>query len=309
MPDQLLSTDPSAAVLLSSDPRAGMAASSVPEDPHQPQISAAAKGFSFGGREFPSAWPDVADPSEVTLGDLMENPQQALAQMGANLKRDVSDPRNWLNVALMYFGPKVFAKAAPTVARAASAAKAAPAAAVRGAVRGVAAAGDVVSPDVIGIVSPRAGKALEVAQRMRAAMPQASEPVAPAVEPVAPARANNLPDQKALNDAAIAARRAAYQAWIAAPAAAAPVAPEPPAAASVPATASPRPGTATPTPKIQLNAAEMKEFLRVVQKGQTETQALAHVLKARQLARILGGASDAEARATVQHRNETGRWD
>jgi hypothetical protein len=121
-------------------------------------------------------------------------------------------------------------------ARAVGAARAAGGAAVRGTLQKTAALGDVVDPDVIGIFSPRAGKVVTVAQKAREAVqaakakaaaraappvstpppitaPAAVAPPRPTLVPKPAAQAGNaLPDQKALNEAAIAARRAAYQA-------------------------------------------------------------------------------------------------
>lgn len=117
-------------------------------------------------------------------------------------------------------------------------------------------------------------------------------PVAPAPVAVVPtefeaaqaARANNLPDQKALNEASLAARRAAYRARQAsAPAAAA----EPVVAASG---------------KMQLTAAEMKEFTRLVSKGTPLPDALEQVKAMRDLASRLGGPSAAEAAQTIAKR-------
>lgn len=68
--------------------------------------------------------------------------------------------------------------------KAVAALKAAPAAAIRTA----AAAGDLVHPDVIGAVSPRAGKVVEMAQRLRAKLPESAATVPEAIAaPVAPA--------------------------------------------------------------------------------------------------------------------------
>ena len=157
-----------------------------------------------------------------------------------------------------------------------------PAAAARGAVNVAAGAGDVVSPDVIGAVSPRAGKVVEIAQRIR----NAQRAAAPAVEAApaaveAPAAAetvlppgsgvNNLPDQKALNEAAIAARRAAYQAsQQAGPAA--------PAADAI----------VKASGKMQLTAPEFKEFQRLLKTGMSLPEAEQAVKTARDLADKLG---------------------
>lgn len=86
------------------------------------------------------------------------------------------------------------------------------------AIRATAAAGDVVSPDVIGMVSPRAGRAVEVAQRVRSAMSKPQSPSAPVEPPVAPVEAPpvapvtvSASPQRLLNDLGIAARRAGVE--------------------------------------------------------------------------------------------------
>lgn len=267
--------------LLSADPNWGAASGPPPSS-----MSAAVHN---------SALPDTADPDEVTLGELMENPRESLQRIGANLKRDASDPRTWLSLAASYFGPKVIGVIAPTVSNAAAGAMRGVKATPRAAVRGVAAMGDIVSPDVIGAVSPRAGKAVEVAQRMRSAMqqpataspppvaqpvePVASAPVVPEPQPVPVARTataqstaeltpsaptNTLPDQKALNMEALARRRAEYQAR-----------------------QTEQPAPTTPA-KAKLTAPETKEYMRLILKGKTNQEALDSVLVQRELATSLG---------------------
>lgn len=166
-----------------------------------------------------SAAPDDA----VTLGELVDNPREAMGRIGSILKRDVSDPKVWLTAAALYFGPK----ALPVVSQAL---RSGVKGAATGAIKGMAAAGDVVSPDVIGMVSPRAGRAVEVAQRMRGAMatspaesasggtappsgppPSGATPVSESAPPTAPTPRPKSP-QQILNEEALARRRAEYQA-------------------------------------------------------------------------------------------------
>jgi hypothetical protein len=163
----------------------------------------------------------------ITLEDLKDDPMGSMQRIGAMIKRDVSDPKTWVAAAAMYFGPKVFKSLVPAVSQAAVKASVA-------ARRGVAIAREVPVSDAVGIVSPRAGKAMEVAQRMRDAVTRASSaapaeagPVAPsppaAPPPEAPAPSESAPSpagkspQQVLNEAALARRRAEYQARQAAP--------------------------------------------------------------------------------------------
>lgn len=100
------------------------------------------------------------------------------------------------------------------------------------------------------------------------------------------------PDQRSLNEAALAARRSAYQAsQTTAPAAAAP-----PAGPIVAASG-----------KMQLTAPEFTEFTRL-SKRMPLPDALQAVLNARELAARLGGASAAEVAKAVAHRGTTGAW-
>jgi hypothetical protein len=146
--------------------------------------------------------------------------------------------------------------------------------------------GAVLAPKVTaatGKVLQRAGGALEraAAEMPRPVVAEAAPAVAEAAAPAAvnefsaarAARANTLPDQKALNEAALAARRAAYQAsQVAAPAG-------PIVAASG---------------KMKLTADEFKEFIRLTNKGMTFPDAEIAVKTMRALATKLGGATSAE---------------
>lgn len=115
----------------------------------------------------------------VTVADLKADPLGSMTRIGSMLKKDLTDPKLWLSAAAMYFGPKVFNVAAPIIARAVQGAPAA-------AVRGVSSMADMVSPDAVGIVSPRLGKVFEVAQKLRAAQPAPTAPVtSPAEMPAA----------------------------------------------------------------------------------------------------------------------------
>jgi hypothetical protein len=294
---QLVSSDPNyGAPPVGAHPEARMSAA-------QPPIA----GLAWG-----------TDPNAVTLKDVINDPVTAIKQMGTVMGQEVSDPKLWLGIALSYLGPRAFGIAAPVISKAAGMA-------ARGAVTGAASLGDAVSPDVIGAISPRAGKIVEVAQRMRKAMgpPTASTPAAPSAAPVASAPAApappavratpeaapapiaasapspvgrapvpatpdepvirkgpdgllvgrpggnpNLPDQKALNEAAIAARRGG----------------QPTGAPSTP----PAP-TSPQTPK--LNAAETTAFLGLLKRGMSGPEALKNILLQRELVDQLGTPS------------------
>lgn len=96
-------------------------------------------------------------------------------------------------------------------------------------------------------------------------------PAASAPSPVAPPPASGLPDQRALNEAALAVRRAAYQARMSS--APPPVEPAPAAAAAG---------------NVKLSAAETKAFLNLMQRGMPGPDAMKNVLMQRELVQSLG---------------------
>lgn len=132
------------------DPNWGLAAGGSPSEPH------------IGPR--PSDAP-------VTLGDLVDNPSDAMQRIGASLKRDITDPKLWLAAAASYFGPKAMNIVAPVVLKAAV---------------GAGRMASAIQPGDIGIISPRIGRAVEMAQRVGSAAvtpdaPPAPTPLAPSV--------------------------------------------------------------------------------------------------------------------------------
>lgn len=224
--------------------------------------------------------PPRAD-APVTLGDIEDNPTEAFKRLGGLLKRDLKDPRNWVAAAAAYFGPRIISSVAPI---AVNALRAAPEATMRG----IAKVGDVVSPDVVGIVSPRAGRALEVAQRMRAAMqpPTASAPVE-------------------------TAGAGAPTSSVAAPPAPAPPAPPardmalPPSPRQAP-TAPPKPIPAAL--KLKLTAEEYQAAKGLVQQGYEPSEVLSAIQRQRLPEAWKKLPSDAQVRAKVTDRNAKGQW-
>lgn len=104
-----------------------------------------------------------------------------------------------------------------------------------------------------------------------------------------------LPDQKALNEAALAARRTAYAEAQQSGAAVAEILP-------------PVGDVVSASGKMKLTAPEMTEFSRLVKRGLPLEVALTAVRNARALASKLGGATDAQVAAAVKHRGATGAW-
>jgi hypothetical protein len=142
----------------------------------------------------PTEGPRMSAPSAdtpVTLGDLQDNPREAMKRIGQIVKRDVSDPKLWLGLAASYFGPKMLNVAIPIVAKAAAGAK-----------TGFAA---IPPGEVVGMISPRLGHAVRVGQALRGAMP--AEPVAPPATSAIPSAVDVSPLEltrqlKAANQAA-----------------------------------------------------------------------------------------------------------
>jgi hypothetical protein len=137
-----------------------------------------------------------------------------------------------------------------------------------GRVRGVR---DVIAPDAAPV--PPAAAPLDGPAPLGASGdPAAAPPLPPgsAGPPPAPPVTNTLPDQRALNEAALAARRAAYQARVSAAA-------EADAAAQTPAPA-----------RIKLTAPESKEYLRLRQSGMTDPQTMEALQAARDFQQRFG---------------------
>ncbi len=129
-----------------------------------------------------------AEPEDrpVTLGDLRDDPGNAISRIGTILKKDVSDPRLWIGLAASYFAPKMLDTALPIVARAAANTKAV--------------VGELATPSMakdLGITAlgdSRVNAGLRVVGRVRSALQgaQSSEtapPSAPAVPSPAPTAA------------------------------------------------------------------------------------------------------------------------
>lgn len=123
-----------------------------------------------------------------TLPEKYQRPAAMLATFPADVLSSLVE---------MFSAPETVATAgAPVAMDVLGAVAGAPAAVGRGAMRSAAAVGDLVHPDVVGIVSPRAGQVVRVAQKLRnaAAEAPASAPAsAPAASPAAPVAAPAAP--------------------------------------------------------------------------------------------------------------------
>lgn len=141
---------------------------------------------------------------------------------------------------------------------------------------------DVTAPSTVAPASPGASVPAAPAPPAVPASPQSGPrpPSGLTPTPESAALAASLPDQKALNEAALAARRTAYQASQSASSAA-----------------------------TGLTKAEEKAFMDLVKRGMPGPDALKNILLQRTLAGRLGTPSTAEVTASVAKRNITGRWE
>lgn len=225
-------------------------------------------------------------------------------------------------------------------------------------IRAGAALGDVVSPDLVGVVSPRLGKGLEIAQKLRDR--GTVQNAAPAPVPQRPPRAGSFeefmgatPERRAEIKAARAdyfssGRRATPEASAprsaassGAPPAAMPPSPArstPPPSAGMRLTpeesqalqsllaegyqeadvlqaiasqrpvarpSAPKPATSKPT----LNAAEAKEYQRLLGRGLKPEKALELIEQQRAYTQGKGLPTSEQTRQAVKDRNTSGRWD
>lgn len=306
--------------LVSADPHYGIAPKASTPPPNTPKMGAAIPGTAFAGSA------EEPDTRGVTFEDLVSNPGESMMRIGASLQRDLSDPKTWLQAGLMYFGPKVFNKAAPVIARATASATNTPTAvpsapAQPGVLSRVA---SVIEPGDIGVVSPRLGRAVDLAQRVRgavkgvptaapaeapvaAAPPPSGESPAPTPQPsVSPTPASPvaMSPQRIQNELGLAARRAGlklsepdYQR------AAELVTQGQSPTDAVKAVAAPDPAV-----KPKLSGAEFQAAQMLVQKGMAPDDAVRTVIGQRAFAARFGLPSSETVRTRVANRNDTGRW-
>lgn len=136
--------------------------SSAPvKSPHpEAQIGPAMRGTAI---PFPAQ-----EDQGPTYDDLIRDPKGTILTLGRMLGKEASDPKNWLTIAAMYFGPKAIGYAMPKIS-AAMANVEVPS--IRNA-----------DPDLVGLASPRAAHVLRVAQRVAG---KGGAPEAPVAAPTA----------------------------------------------------------------------------------------------------------------------------
>ena len=143
------------------------AAAAEPAGAHpEARMSAASPGTGWG-----------ADPDAVTVKDLLTDPKDAIARIGAQTKKDLSDPKLWAGIVLGYLGPKAYDAVAPVVGQAARLAmRSATAAAPKLVKYGTTAAGGAVGGWPGAIVGREVGADLGEALQTRMTAAQVPKP-------------------------------------------------------------------------------------------------------------------------------------
>lgn len=323
MGEQLLSSDPSAG-LLSTDPKAG-GVSAPAVDPGGQWVDTPAgrvwKSSQMGSgrqdsnivginheamRQWLTNWAS-------TLPEPLRKPAAMLATFPAEVLASLTEAASAPESVAAMPGAQ---KATEAVVQGASnLAKSVPAAAARGAVNATAAVGDVVHPDIIGAVSPRAGKVVELARRLRdklkASTTTPEAPVAPvetpaavaAPAPSAPSASAPVPSLKVRDltpDEFQALQGLKKEGYAEADVLAELAKARPPVQPSAPA------GPATPKPK--LNASDLVEYRRLRAAGKTDAEAAQLVMQMKRLQQNYSLKTPEQVRGTVADRNASGRW-
>jgi len=231
-------------------------------------------GGDPANREHPHMGPVTAqDNAPVTLGDLIENPTLAVRRMVHLTKAAVTDPKVMIPAAIG-LGIGALGRAAdvsPSMPKMPSMAGA------RNAVgRGLETASESVNPDLVSVLSPRAGAAMKAAGRLGKALQTKTEP-APAEAPPASG-------------------------------ATPPATPAPTAATPAPATASANASAFPSLDELKLTPAEISTAVKWHEQGVSPEHILHRILQSRQLTARTGTTTPDQAATAVRYRNEHGRW-
>lgn len=256
--------------------------------------------------------------SLASAGHLLFNPSEIPGAANAALDHTLAHPGDIAGGAIAAQAiPPVLRFAGPPVAR--------------GTIRAAAGVGDVVSPEVVGLVSPKAKNWLALAQQLRDKMatPQPAVGAAPRLAGRAPALNDVLTD--AVNavrqgeppasvslpggntyraEGSIPTASSARPAAPAAPSAAAPESSAPKTRGAAP-SASPRPASPVVMEGLRLTEDEARAFQALTQDGYQPAEVLKAIQGQRAAAALAGRfglPSDAEVGAAVADRNATGRW-
>jgi hypothetical protein len=216
--------------------------------------------------------PTPAD-APVTLGDLIDNPKGAIQRMVTITKNSLTDPKVLIPAAIG-LGLGALGRAAdvsPAMPKMPSMAGA------RNAVgRGLETASESINPDLVSVVSPRAGAAMKAAGRLGKALQTKTEPA-----PVAPPPASGATP---------------------------PATPAPTAATPAPATASVNESAFPSLDELKLTPAEISTAVKWHEQGVSPENILHRILQSRQLTARTGTTTPDQAATAVRYRNEHGRW-
>lgn len=228
------------------------------------------------------AW-KPGDP--VTLGDLLDNPRDAIGRIGQNLTQDVTDPKTWLSVAAAYFGPKVMRMAGPTIAANLGAAREA-ASAPADALLGAAMKRFGADPDALALQTTRLRLQTARARTRIAEMKADMAPAGQAAAATSPAAATPAPSSPAAPSAA------------------------PPSA--VPSAPAPMLKAMAALKQAGYSDAEVAQAAQWLQQGVSSQDVVNRLAATRQLqagsrpfAKL---PTDLEAAKAVASRNQTGKW-
>jgi len=213
----------------------------------------------------------------VTLGDLIDNPKGALQRMVTITKNSLTDPKVLIPAAIG-LGIGALGRAAdvsPSMPKMPSMAGA------RNAVgRGLETASESVNPDLVSVLSPRAGAAMKAAGRLGKALQTKTEApaeAAPATPPTVAAPTTAPPTQT----------------------------PTPTSPKAAPA----EDGGAMPSlDELKLTPAEISTAVKWHEQGVSPEAILHRILQSRQLTARTGTTTPDQAAIAVKYRNEHGRW-
>lgn len=301
--------------------------------PTTPPPPTASIGPAMPGTAQPDLLNEAAQDKGPTYDEVMKHPRLGMQAIGRVLKREASDPRTWLTLAAMYFGPKAMNTVGPIIARAARSAGTSIAEAPIPAIRNA-------DPDLVSIASPRAGailrKAQQLADRYAPETPAAHAPTAPGYDrympnatappsapletapsstpaptgppaPAAPGESpavGKFPIQKALNELAIQARRQGATLTEAESQAAAGLM----HSHGVSATEAVKTVVALKAAPPGLSTEEASNYAALRAQGKPHNAAMAAIQQMRTLREKFGLPSGEQVTDAVTQRNATGKW-
>ena len=277
----------------------------------------------------------------VTLGELMDNPVEAMQRIGTLLKRDASDPKTWFTLVGMYLGPKVMNRVMPNLgtslmrgAEQVGRIRMSPSLQIKPGMGGI-----TVKPSLGLSLAPRAAATPEMPIPAPAAEVTPPAPPIPSAPPTGPRTINAAMEEaiakaQAAKGTASAATPSTIQATTPVTNAPIPVgrvaaiqraqripfseaariaqeeanASAAPVAVTSPVKATSDLLTKATSNKLKLTAAEVKTGADLIRAGKTPSEALDAIQAMRTFAQKFGLPASAEVKAVVKERNAAGEW-